>query len=99
MIILAVFFTWLVVGVVYYRQFLICADLVERGRIAAPAPSPILLNRATKQFLDFVLKGKFRSAKDREVVRAFSRLRVLLVVKFSVLLGAVLASLLLVPEY
>jgi hypothetical protein len=59
----------------YYRQLLICVDLIEQGRVQAPRPDLFLFNRATKQFLDFVIKGKYRSSSDATVLRSYGRLR------------------------
>jgi hypothetical protein len=64
--------------VLFFRQMLVCIDLIERGRIRAPMPNPVLFTRETKTFVDFVLLGKYRSSSDAEVLRSFGLLRAVL---------------------
>jgi hypothetical protein len=68
----------LLLMVLSFRQMLVCIDLIERGRIRAPKPNPILFTRDTKAFLDFVLLGRYRSSPDAAVVRSFGSMRAVL---------------------
>jgi hypothetical protein len=74
--------------VLFYRQMLICIDLIEQGRVRAPKPNPILFNRDTKEFMDFVFTGKYRSSSDTSVLRSFGLLRA--VISAQLLIFAVL---------
>jgi hypothetical protein len=38
-------------------------------------PNPILFGRDTKEFIDFVLIGRYRASSDAVVLRAFGLLR------------------------
>jgi hypothetical protein len=68
----------LLLMVLSFRQMLVCIDLIDRRRIRAPNPNPILFTRDTKAFFDFVLLGKYRSSSDAAVLRSFGLLRAVL---------------------
>lgn len=68
----------LILLVLVQRELLACADLIERGLIHAPKPTPFLWSRNTKEFLDFVIKGRYRSSSEASVLRSFGCLRVLI---------------------
>jgi hypothetical protein len=71
-----------------FRQTLACIELIEHNRIQAPKPNPIFVTRHSKQFMDFVLLGKYRSSSDVEVLRSFGRLRAIICIQLAIF-GAV----------
>jgi hypothetical protein len=68
----------LILMVLVQRELLVCADLIERGLINAPKPTPFIWSRNTKEFLDFVIKGRYRSSSDASIRRPFGLLRALI---------------------
>lgn len=70
-----------------------CSDLVTRGKVDATVPNPFIRDQATRQFMDFVLRGKYRISKDSAVLRTFTTLRVILIANVIIMVAGVVFAL------